>query len=149
MLKYKLHQDNRSTAQNKGYWYARPVVERTFDLNDLAEHMADHNSPYSKGVIQGVLTDMVSCIRELTADGTAVKIPNLAIFSVGFRSGGAPTVKEFDAGKHIKAFKLRARATGEYSPELLKQCVKVRQYDEYKVSTDEPTDDTGGGNDEP
>ena len=137
MLKYKLHQDNRKSAPNKGYWYARPVVERTFGLNDLAEHMANHNSPYSLGVIQGVLTDMVKCIQELTLDGTAVKLPNLAIFSVGFRSGGAPTVKEFDAGKHIKSFKLRARATGEYLPQMLRQRVKVRQYDEYKVSTDE------------
>ena len=141
MLKYKLYQDNRKTAQNKGYWYARPHVNHTYDLNELAEHMANHNSPYSLGVIQGVLTDMLRCIKELVEDGNAVKLSNLAIFSLGFRSTGAPSVKMYDAGKNIKSFRLRARATGDYTPQALKQRVKVRQYDEYKVSTDEPETD--------
>ena len=62
-------------------WFARAMVTQTIDLEQLAEHMANHNTPYSKGAILGVLTDMVNCIRELVLDGNAVKIPNLAIFS--------------------------------------------------------------------
>jgi len=31
--------------------------------------MAGHNSPYSKGVIKGVLTDMVECVREIAYEG--------------------------------------------------------------------------------
>ena len=64
-------------------WFARAMVTQTIDLEQLAEHMANHNTPYSKGAILGVLTDMVNCIRELVLDGNAVKIPNLAIFSAG------------------------------------------------------------------
>ncbi|MBP3757602.1 MAG: DNA-binding protein [Prevotella sp.] len=137
MLRYRLYQDNRRNATNKGAWYARPVITQTYSLEDLAQHMAEHDTPFSKGAIYGVLTDMVKCIQELTLDGVAVKIPNLAIFSVGLKSGSAGSVKDFNAAEHIKAFKLRARATGEYSPQMLKQRVKIRQYDEYKVSTDE------------
>ena len=47
--------------------------------------MSDHNSPYSAGMIKGVLTDMVVCIKELLLDGKSVKIDDLAIFSVGLR----------------------------------------------------------------
>ena len=139
MLRYRLYQDNRRNAANPGAWYARPTVSQTYDLNDLAEHMAQHDTPFSKGVIYGVLTDMVNCIQELTLQGVSVKIPDLAIFSVGFKSTGAETVKEFNAAENIKAYKLRARATGQYKPQLLKQKVNVRHYGEYKVSTDEPT----------
>ena len=139
MLRYRLYQDNRRNAANPGAWYARPTISQTYGLDDLAEHMAAHDTPFSKGVIYGVLTDMVNCIQELTLDGIAVKIPDLAIFSVGFKSSSSETVKEFNAAENIKAYKLRARATGQYKPQLLKQKVNVRHYGEYKVSTDEPT----------
>ena len=140
MLRYRLYQDNRRNAPNPGFWYARPTVSQTYDLNDLAEHMAQHDTPFSKGVIYGVLTDMVNCIQELTLDGIAVKIPDLAIFSVGFKSKSAETVKDFNASEHIASYKLRARATGEYKPQLLKQKVKIKQYDEYKVTSDNETE---------
>ena len=139
MLRYRLYQDNRRNAANPGAWYARPTISQTYGLDDLAEHMAAHDTPFSKGVIYGVLTDMVNCIQELTLDGIAVKIPDLAIFSVGFKSSSSETVKDFNAAENIKAYKLRARATGQYKPQLLKQKVNVRHYGEYKVSTDEPT----------
>ena len=138
MLRYRLYQDNRRNAANPGAWYARPTISQTYGLDDLAEHMAAHDTPFSKGVIYGVLTDMVECIQDLTLDGIAVKIPDLAIFSVGFKSSSSETVKDFNAAENIKAYKLRARATGQYKPQLLKQKVKIKQYDEYKVSTDAP-----------
>ena len=138
MLRYRLYQDNRRNAANPGAWYARPTISQTYGLDDLAEHMAAHDTPFSKGVIYGVLTDMVNCIQELTLDGIAVKIPDLAIFSVGFKSSSSENVKDFNAAENIKAYKLRARATGQYKPQLLKQKVNVRHYGEYKVSTDEP-----------
>ena len=61
-----------------GKWFARAVSDETFDLAKLAEHMSKHNSPYSSGVIKGVLTDMVDCIKELLLDGKNVKLDDLA-----------------------------------------------------------------------
>ena len=81
MIHYKIYQDKRKTSKRKGYWYARAVVDQTYDLEKLAEYMSAHNTPYSKGAIAGVLTDMVACIREMVLEGVAVKIPDLAIFS--------------------------------------------------------------------
>ena len=42
--------------------------------------MSNHNTPYSKGAIMGMLTDMVGCIKELLLEGKNVKIADLAIF---------------------------------------------------------------------
>ena len=75
---YKLYQNKRKGSTTKDKWYARSaVMGKTVSLEDLAEHMAQHNTPYSEGVIKGVLTDMITCIRELVLEGKAVKIPNL------------------------------------------------------------------------
>ena len=90
MLHYKLYQNKSKGNKAYGKWFARAMVTQTIDLEQLAEHMANHNTPYSKGAILGVLTDMVNCIRELVLDGNAVKIPNLAIFSAGLTTKARP-----------------------------------------------------------
>ena len=69
---YKLYQNKRKGSVTKDKWYARSaVMGKTVSLEDLAEHMAQHNTPYSEGVIKGVLTDMITCIRELVLEGKA------------------------------------------------------------------------------
>ncbi len=58
---------------------------------------------------------MVSCVRELVLQGIAVKIPDLAIFSIGIKNKeGAAFEKEFSITKNIAGLKLRARGTGEF-----------------------------------
>ena len=134
MIHYKVYQDNRKTSKRKGYWYARSVVVQTYDLEKLAEYMSAHNTPYSKGAIAGVLTDMVACIRELVLEGVAVKIPDLAIFSAGIRSQGAEKLADFNPAKHIYKPHLRARASGSLMAARLKHSVRLREYDKYDQS---------------
>lgn len=87
MLLYvlKLNQ-NAKMPEAYGKYYAYPVITQTVDIDGLAEHMASHNTPFSKGAIKGMITDMVSCVKELTLQGFAVKIDDLAIFSIGIRN---------------------------------------------------------------
>ncbi len=92
---------------NAGKWFARAVSDETFDLAKLAEHMSKHNSPYSSGVIKGVLSDMVDCIKELLLDGKCVKIDDLAIFGVGIRSKAADTLEDFSLEKNITGMRLK------------------------------------------
>ena len=61
MIRYKIYQNQQKKGLNAGKWFARAVSDETFDLAKLAEHMSKHNSPYSGGVIKGVLSDMVDC----------------------------------------------------------------------------------------
>ena len=89
MIRYKKYQVTGEDSPLKGLWYARPVIEETFDIEKLAKHMSNHNTPYSSGVIKGVLADMVSCTKELILDGKNVKLDDLAIFSVGKAPDGS------------------------------------------------------------
>ena len=104
---------NEKLSAAYGKFFAYPVVTQTYGLDELAEHMESHNTPFSKGAIKGMLTDMVSCVRELVLQGIAVKIPDLAIFSIGIKNKeGAASEKEFSITKNITGLKLRARGTG-------------------------------------
>lgn len=131
MLQFKkyINKNKKSSGYNKVY--ARAVVNETFDLDQLAKHMANHNTPFSKGAIKGVLTDMVACIRELTLSGVAVKIPDLAIFSLGIGCTPADKVEDFTANGNIKRFKLRARATGDFSKKELDTVAHATEMTKY------------------
>ena len=114
MILYILRQNKNETSASYGKYYAYPVIEETINLDGLAEHMSNHNTPFSKGAIKGTLTDMVNCIKELLLEGKNVKIDDLAIFSLGIKNrGGSNTEKDFSVTGNIKGVKLRARATGE------------------------------------
>ena len=115
MILYVLKKNKNSKSAAFGRYFAYPVIEETITLDGLAGHMSSHNTPYSKGAIKGMLTDMVSCIKELLLEGKNVKIADLAIFSLGIKNskGGALSEELFTVTKNIKGVKLRARATGE------------------------------------
>ena len=100
MIHYILRQNTSSTTSAKDKYYAHSVIEETVELDGLAGHMANHNTPYSKGAIKGILTDMVSCIKELLLEGKNVKITDLAIFSLGIKNAeGALSPEEFTRTK--------------------------------------------------
>ena len=141
MILYVLKQNKNRKSPAFGKWFAFPVIEETIDLDALAEHMSNHNTPYSKGAIKGMLTDMVSCIKELLLEGKNVKIADLAIFSLGIKNnGGAVSEDVFTVSKNIKGVKLRARATGELIAKSLNLEASLK-----KASATTKTSGNGGG----
>lgn len=146
MLKISLYQNNNKKSQAYKKWYPRVVPEETIGLDELAEHMASHNTPFSKGAIKGILTDAVSCVKELLLQGKNVKFPDLAIFSLGLKvKGGADTKEEFSIVKFILGLKFRARGTGELASANLDTTIKRVEFVK-SSSTKTPTEDgtTGG-----
>ena len=145
MIRYKKYQMTGENSPLKGLWYARPVIEETYDTERLAKHMANHNTPYSAGVVKGVLTDMISCIKELILDGKNVKLDDLAIFSVGIVSRkGAASAADFTLADNVKGLKLRARATGGLSNAQINLEGQMKEAAVY--NPDGGTTEGGGGN---
>ena len=145
MLKYRKYKASSNNELTNGKVYAKAVVNQTIGIDGLARHMAKHNTVFSRGVIKGFLTDMVDCVQELTLEGIAVKIDDLAIFSVGIESKGAESAEEFNAATNIKGYKLRARATGSYRKAALKQVATIKEMDDY----DGKLTNTNAGDNEP
>jgi uncharacterized membrane protein YvlD (DUF360 family) len=71
-----------------GKYYARVEYKGTMGLRELANHMHHHNTAFSKGIILGVLNDMVDCIKELALLGYVVKIDDLGLFKVSVDANG-------------------------------------------------------------
>ena len=157
MIRVVLYQNTNAKikeAYNK--WFPRVVSDETIGLEELAEHMASHNTPYSKGAILGMLTDAVGCTKELLLLGKNVKFPDLAIFSLGLKvKGGADKKEDWTVAKYIEGLRLRARATGELKTSNLDTTIKrvdiVTSSSSKNPSDDGTTGDTtpGGGNTSP
>lgn len=153
MILFKLSKNKNPKIQKAyGKYYARPVVTQTVDLNGLAEHMTEHNTGFSPGATKGLLTDMVKCIKELVLQGLAVKIDNLAIFSIGLKTKkGADSEDDFSVAKNIEGVRLRARATGNLTSSKLdiqaslKNAANLLVEDSSKTTTPSGPDGDGSG----
>ena len=66
-------------------------------INELADHMAEHNTVFSKGTIVGVLSDLGSCLRELILQGYKIKLGDIGSFEPTIRTHGEPKVEDFTA----------------------------------------------------
>ena len=153
MILFKLSKNKNPKIQKAyGKYYARPVVTQTIDLNALAEHMTEHNTGFSPGATKGLLTDMVKCIKELVLQGFAVKIDDLAIFSIGLKTKkGADSEDDFSVAKNIDGVRLRARATGNLTSSKLdiqaslKNAANLLVEDSSKTTTPSGPDGDGSG----
>ena len=157
ILKYKMV--TRINPQNKSEqpkWYAKAVQDRTIDFEDLVTHMSEHNSPYSRGVIHGVLTDMLDCVKELVLDGKSVRLGDLGLFSVGLKTSGAKSRDRWTVATHVQGVTLNVRNTKTWSNAELRKNTTLQEligYDDGSATNDEgdtPTDEgnnNGGGND--
>ena len=148
---YRKYQNKNRHSVAYCKWFARAVtIGKTINIDELAKHMSEHNTPYSKGAIKGVLTDMIGCIRELMLEGKAVKLEGLAIFSAGIKTkkNGAPTSADFSTTKHIDSVYLRARATGEFTRSELTKAGNVtelpKNFTDYKEDEDDESTEGGG-----
>ena len=161
-----------SETEQAGKLYARVSYKESMTISDMAHHMAEHNTAFSEGLILGVLTDFVRCVREQVLNGNTVKIANLAIFKATVEANALEalydaendrvaqaTIGELPQGQKtgaaVKTVKLLAQSTGEFTREELKKDVKLGWTDKAKAeiaaakggesSHTDPTDNSGGG----
>ena len=150
------HPQNKSEQPK---WYAKSVQDRTIDFEDLVTHMSEHNSPYSRGVIHGVLTDMLDCVKELVLDGKSVRLGDLGLFSVGLKTTGTVHRDKWSVVANVQGVTLNVRNTKTWSNAELRKNTILQEligYDDGSNDTEddspsnEPTDsgnNSGGGND--
>ena len=142
MIELYLTRNNNETSEAYGKYYPRVSYKQTLNIHDMAKHMAEHNTPFSEGTIEGILRDFVKCTREQTLMGTTVKVDDLAIFKVSAIGNGCAKLYDPDTDKTISAsigsikktdktgasvasLKLLAQATGEYTRDELNKVAKL------------------------
>ena len=142
MIELYLSQNNNNKNDAYGKYYPRVSYKQTMNIHDMAVHMAEHNTPFSEGTIEGILRDFVKCVREQTLNGNTVKVDNLAIFKVSVMGNGCKELydpatdktisasigtlaKTDKTGPAVQSLKLLAQATGEYTREELNKDGKL------------------------
>ena len=142
MIELYLTRNNNETSEAYGKYYPRVSYKQTLNIHDMAKHMAEHNTPFSEGTIEGILRDFVKCTREQTLMGNTVKVDDLAIFKVSAIGNGCAklydpdtdktisasigTIKKTDkTGASVASLKLLAQATGEYTRDELNKVAKL------------------------
>ena len=100
MLKYQIYKSMLKDSPSYGKYYARIVSDGTLDVKGLAEHMAKHNTPFSPGTITGILTDAISCIKELALDGKRITLDGLVSIglSISHKMGAETAEANVNAG---------------------------------------------------
>ena len=142
MIELYLSKNMIENSAAYGKYYPRVSYKQTLNIHDMAKHMAEHNTPFSEGTIEGILRDFVKCTREQTLMGNTVKVDDLAIFKVSVIGNGnsklydPATDKTISAsigvlgkndltGPAVQSVKLLAQATGEYTREELNKVAKL------------------------
>ena len=77
--------------------YANLQQTGVVDIDELADHINDHNSVFSKGTIIGILTELGVCMRELILQGYKVILGTLGTFAPGITCEGALSKEAFTA----------------------------------------------------
>ena len=131
-----------SESEQAGKLYARVSYKQTLGVQEMAKHMAEHNTAFSEGLITGILIDFVKCVREQVLNGNTVKIPDLAIFKATVEANALETLYDAQTDKQamavigtlpegaktgaaVKTIKLLAQSTGEFNRDELKKDVKL------------------------
>ena len=139
-----------SETEQAGKTYARVSYKQTLSVQDMAKHMAEHNTMFSEGSITGILIDFVKCVREQVLNGNTVKIDNLAIFKATVEANPLEVLYDADqdkvasatigtlaegqkTGPAVKTVKLLAQSTGDFTREELKKDVKLSWTDKAKA----------------
>ena len=102
-----------------GKYYARVEYKGTIGLHELAKHMHSHKTAFSKGIITGVLGDMVDCIKELALLGYVIKIDDLGLFKASVDANGL-TLEQ--------GAKITASRGAQRSDEELTQNIGLQQF---------------------
>ena len=144
--KYRKVMRTPQSGENAGkkLWYATAVSDREMNFEDFVTHISEHNSPYSRGTIHGVLMDTLDCLKELILDGKSVRFSDLGLFSIGMTSRGEETREKVTAAS-VQGVHLIVRNTKNWSNAELKKLTKIVAYDEYVASEGGGTSGKPGG----
>ena len=147
--------------------YATLQVRNKVTIDDLAKHIAEHNSKYSRADITAISIELVHCIKEFLLQGNKVQFGEIGEFYNKIRQNGAASTSDFSAanitkltagfrpGKDLKDF--RSEATFEVVPGRKNQSLLLAaekggadMMSLYRVGGDDGDGggDGGGGDDE-
>lgn len=97
-----LRRSNPSDKNSEKKVYAYAQHNDVLDIDQLADHIQEHGSPYTADIIVGIARKLVSCIREQLLLGNKVKLGRLGAFFLTVIGEGADDSEKFNPADQIK-----------------------------------------------
>ena len=79
---YDIYRNVKVGSVSEGRYFGRILQTETLNTAKLAMHIAEHGSPYTRDIVEGVLRKAESCILELILDSKKIKIDGLGTFYI-------------------------------------------------------------------
>lgn len=98
MINYSVYKQSNPmdvTAAPKAY--AKAQLRENMSFSDFVNHIASHNGVFSRGTVQGVLSDARQCLVEQLLNGNKVQLGELGNFWISLSSTGADSPENFTA----------------------------------------------------
>lgn len=96
----KLIKNNIKSSRSYGKFFAKTVSQGEVTLGEIATE-ACRNSGFSKGTVDGVVTELQDILKHRLSEGQTVILPGIGRFSLRVESIGVDDPKEFNIGRHI------------------------------------------------
>ena len=96
----KLIKNNIKSSRSYGKFFAKTVSQGEVTLGEIAAE-ACRNCGFSKGTVDGVVTELQDILKHRLSEGQTVILPGIGRFSLRVESIGVDDPKEFNIGRHI------------------------------------------------
>lgn len=145
-VKYKLYQESRKIAKNKGKWYARAVISDVVHIEDISKEI-EENTTAKQADVYAVLKELVNVMGRHIRNGNRVVLDGFGSFKVGLKTKPADTEKKFNVAANIVGARINFQpethwnATDRTRRKQFLQGIEVKAYTpEPKVAVgEEPT----------
>ena len=96
----KLIKNNIKSSRSYGKFFAKTVSQGEVTLGEIAAETC-RNSGFSKGTVDGVVTELQDILKHRLSEGQTVILPGIGRFSLRVESIGVDDPKEYNNGRNI------------------------------------------------
>jgi len=109
-LIYKIRTIKNSANENlDGKVYAKAVTTETLSFQEFINHILEHGSVYDRGTVQGIMYQMVDCMKELMLDSKKIWLGDLGVFYLSLRNKSAESAEAFNVGENVVGVRVKFR----------------------------------------
>ena len=101
---------NSKDADLNGKVYAKAVTTETLSFQDFIEHVISHGSVYDRGTVQGIMLQMVDCMKELMLDSKKIWLGDLGVFYLSLKNKSAADLDSFNISDNVVGVRVKFRA---------------------------------------
>ena len=95
-MKVNIRQNQNDKSKIYGKWFLEPDSNEALSTKGFARHLSEHGKLATYDMLVLVLQNVVSCMKELMAQGVPVKLDGLGTFrpTITNTKGGSPSVED-------------------------------------------------------